>query len=115
MDDRPSLAAVNGTTPTIQTAGARWSPIPPKPVRKAAYQRLKEARRPVGTLAVPAIATAGSLYYTGVIAHTDGPMTLGLTALVVFYDSVIAVCRSLHRSSTTARADTRRAPADKAS
>jgi hypothetical protein len=115
MDDRPALTAVNGTTPTIHTACARWSPIPPKPVRKAAYQRLKKARRPVGTLAVPAIATTGSLYYTGVIAHSDGAMTLGLTALVVFYDSVIAVCRSWHRSSATATTETSRAPAVKAS
>ncbi|MFJ1964044.1 hypothetical protein [Streptomyces massasporeus] len=115
MDERPALTAVNGTTPIIHTAGARWSPIPPKAVRKAAYQRLKKARRPVGTLAVPAIATAGSLYYTGVIPHTDGPMTLGLTALIVFYDSVIAISRSWHTSSTTATTDTSRAPVERAS
>ncbi|MFI8892533.1 hypothetical protein [Streptomyces paradoxus] len=106
MDDRPSLTPVNGLSPaTPAPAGPRWSPIPPKAVRKAAYQWVKGARRPAGTLAVPAIATAGSLYFTGVVPQADGPMTLGLTALVVFYDSVIAVCRTWSGSRTAATAE----------
>ncbi|KFF99130.1 hypothetical protein IQ62_20835 [Streptomyces scabiei] len=70
-------------------------------MRQAVYQWVKKARRPAGTLAIPAIATTGSLYYTGLTPHSDAPMTLGLTALVVFYDAVIAVCRTWRSVSPT--------------
>ncbi|MBO7935646.1 hypothetical protein [Streptomyces antibioticus] len=103
MTDRPPLAAVNGTPATPPAPAARWSPIPPKPVRQAVYKWIKDTRRPAGTLAVPAIASTGSLYFTGVIEHADTLMALGLTSLVVLYDSVIALCRtwrSVHTADT---------------
>ncbi|WAU82467.1 hypothetical protein O1Q96_23615 [Streptomyces sp. Qhu-G9] len=53
-------------------------------------------RKAVGTLALPAIATTSSLYFTHVLPHSDAPIALGLTGLVVLYDSVIAVCRTWH-------------------
>lgn len=94
MNDFRQLTALSGAPSPSETVAARWSPIPPRAVRQAVYQWVKEARRPAGTLAVPAMATVGSLYYSGVIPHGDAPMALGLTALTVFYDAVIVVCRT---------------------
>ncbi|MER6102166.1 hypothetical protein ABT115_07445 [Streptomyces sp. NPDC001832] len=46
-----------------------------------------------------------SLHYTGVRHHADTSMVLvlGLTALVFFYDSVIAVCQTWRTTNGTAR------------
>ncbi|MEU1516232.1 hypothetical protein ABZ490_29535 [Streptomyces sp. NPDC005811] len=107
MNDRPLLAAVNDPASTPDAAAAPWSLIPPKLVRQAFYQRVKEARRPAGTLALPAITATGTLYYTGAIQHADTPMALGLTALVVLYDSVIAVCRTWRTTDNAATAQGR--------
>ncbi|MFD6491609.1 hypothetical protein ACFV99_08255 [Streptomyces sp. NPDC059944] len=100
MKDQFTL--INGasadTTDAADTTqqGARWrfSVVPPKDIRTEMYRKLKAVRRPSGTLALPAIATTAGLHFTHVLHHGDDFMALGLTALVVGYDAVIAVCRT---------------------
>jgi len=82
--------------------GWRFSVIPPKDVWAQWYTSLKAARRPAGTLAIPAIATAATLHFTHVIQDSDTLMTLGLTALTVGYDAVIAICRTWHKTALAA-------------
>ncbi|MGC4986604.1 hypothetical protein ACLQ18_39435 [Streptomyces sp. DT193] len=72
----------------------RFSVIPPKPVRQQIYGKIKNGHRPAGSLALTAITTTGTLYFTHVLPHSDTVMAFGLTTLVVAYDSVIAVCRT---------------------
>ncbi|MFE4824784.1 hypothetical protein ACFRFU_52350 [Streptomyces sp. NPDC056704] len=79
-----------------------WTLIPPKAVRQQLYKKIKGVRRPAGTLALPAIGTTATAYFTHTLPHSDTVMALGLTSLVVFYDSVTAVCRTWHKTSTTA-------------
>ncbi|MFE9684037.1 hypothetical protein ACFYXC_29395 [Streptomyces sp. NPDC002701] len=79
-----------------------WSLIPPRAVRRRLYRTIRTIRRPAGTLALPAVATTGTLYFTHVLPHGDAPFALGLTALVVLYDSVVTVCRTWQRTSTAA-------------
>lgn len=71
-----------------------WTLFPPKAVRRRCFARVRSLRRPVGTLAVPAIAGTGAAYFTGVLSHADTPVALGLAALAVFHDAVTAVCRT---------------------
>ncbi|MER8226361.1 hypothetical protein ABTZ58_38890 [Streptomyces sp. NPDC094143] len=78
--------------------GWRFSVIPPKDVWARWYTNIKAARRPADTLAIPAIATA-TLHFTHVIQDGDSLMALGLTALTVGYDAVIAICRTWHKTS----------------
>jgi hypothetical protein len=79
--------------------GWRFSVIPPKAVWARWYTNIKTARRPAGTLAVPAIATTATLHFTHVIQDSDSLMALGLTALAVGYDAVIAICRTWHKTA----------------
>lgn len=79
--------------------GWRFSVIPPKEVWSRWYIKIKAARRPVGTLAIPAIATTATLHFTHVIQDSDSLMAFGLTALTVGYDAVIAVCRTRHKTA----------------
>ncbi|WP_371572612.1 hypothetical protein [Streptomyces sp. NBC_01314] len=79
--------------------GWRFSVIPPKDVRACWYTNIKAIRRPAGTLAVPAIAATATLHFTHVLHDSDTVMALGLTALTVGYDAVIAVCRTWHKTS----------------
>ncbi|MEU3794734.1 hypothetical protein AB0F07_33920 [Streptomyces fructofermentans] len=81
-----------------------WSFVPPRAVRRRFYGRIANLRRPPGTLALPAVAATATLYFTDVLPHADAPMALGLTGLVVLYDSVIAVCRTWHATGATAAA-----------
>lgn len=62
--------------------------------------RLVDQRRPAGTLALPAIATTGTLHFTHALHDSDTVMALGLTTLTVVYDAVIAICRTWHKTSS---------------
>ncbi|MEU0037865.1 hypothetical protein [Streptomyces sp. NPDC006333] len=90
--------------------GPAWSLIPPRAVRQLLYKRLKNVRRPGGTLALPAITTTSTLYFTHVMPHSDAPVALGLTALVVLYDSVVTVCRTWYRTRATTSAERKVTP-----
>lgn len=79
--------------------GWRFSVIPPKDVWARWYTNIKTARRPAGTLAIPAIATTATLHFAHVIQDSDTLMMLGLTTLTVGYDAVIAICRTWHKTA----------------
>ncbi|MFG3091095.1 hypothetical protein ACGGAI_26075 [Streptomyces antibioticus] len=76
------------------TTGWRFSVVPPKDVWTTWFRTAKAVRRPAGSLALPAIATTATLHFTHTLHQDDTLMTLGLTALTVGYDAVIAVCRT---------------------
>ncbi|WP_326723234.1 MULTISPECIES: hypothetical protein [unclassified Streptomyces] len=97
------LTLINGTEANTTEQGTKWrfSVIPPKDVRTEVYRKLKAVRRPSGTLALPAIAATGSLHFTHVLHDSDSLMALGLTALLVGYDAVIAVCRTWIKTSNS--------------
>ncbi|MER5405685.1 hypothetical protein [Streptomyces sp. NPDC002769] len=90
--------------------GPAWSLIPPRAVRQLLYKRLKNVRRPAGTLALPAITTTSTLYFTHVMPHSDAPVALGLTGLVVLYDSVVTVCRTWHKTRATTSTEQKLTP-----
>lgn len=103
-----------GDAPQI-SPGWRFSVIPPKDVRARWYSSIRAIRRPAGTLAVPAIATTGVLHFTGVLRDGDTVMALGLTALTVGYDAVIAICRTWQKTTLApACRQPRNAPARRA-
>ncbi|MFD3566008.1 hypothetical protein [Streptomyces sp. NPDC058667] len=81
--------------------GPPASVIPPKDVWSRWYIKIKAARRPVGTLAIPTIATTATLHFTHVFQDGDSLMALGLTALAVVYDAVITICRTWHKTAFT--------------
>ncbi|MGW0801241.1 hypothetical protein [Streptomyces sp. NPDC002692] len=84
----------------------KWLQIlPPKEVRVRWKNNLQAFQRPLGTLAVPAIATTAGLEFTHHLHHGDTVMALGLTALAVGYDAVIAVCRTWIKISRPEAAD----------
>ncbi|MGW7260504.1 hypothetical protein [Streptomyces sp. NPDC054834] len=99
--------AVNGNAPQSNN----WfKVIPPRDVRDRWLAKLKNTRRPAGSLALPAIATTSSLYFSHNLPHSDTAMALGLTTLVVGYDAVIAICctwiKVASSTPTAQRADT---------
>ncbi|MGC3000623.1 hypothetical protein ACPF8X_20255 [Streptomyces sp. G35A] len=104
MDNRLTLMPDSSPGGEQQTStGWRFSVIPPKDVRATWYRAVKTIRRPPGTLALPAIAATATLHFTHVLHDGDTVMALGLTTLTVAYDAVIAICRTLHRTSSPGR------------
>ncbi|MEU1536300.1 hypothetical protein [Streptomyces fagopyri] len=104
------LALVTQVATAAITAGDsgkadKWQAFPPKEVRVRWMNNLKAIRRPSGSLALPAIATTAGLEFTHTLHHGDTVTDLGLTALVVGYDDVIAVCRTWIKISSPAAAD----------
>ncbi|MFH8284033.1 hypothetical protein [Streptomyces antibioticus] len=79
--------------------GWRFSVVPPKDVWTTWYRTAKTVRRPAGSLALPAIATTATLHFTHTLHRGDSLMALGLTALTVGYDAVIAVCRTRRKTA----------------
>lgn len=63
------------------------------------YHRAKTIRRPAGSLALPAIATTATLYFTHTLHYNDSLMALALTTLTVTYDAVITVCRTWQKTT----------------
>ncbi|MEU8851939.1 hypothetical protein AB0C70_38235 [Streptomyces sp. NPDC048564] len=90
--------ASDSDEPTTISSGWRFSVIPPKDVRARWYKKIKTFRRPAGTLALPAIAATGTLHFTHTLHDSDTVMALGLTTLIVFYDGVIAICRTWQKT-----------------
>lgn len=86
--------------PPQTSPGWRFSVIPPKDIWARWYTSIKTIRRPAGTLALPAIATTATLHFTHVLHDSDTVMALGLTALTVGYDAVIALCRTWHKTTS---------------
>ncbi|MFE6946122.1 hypothetical protein [Streptomyces chartreusis] len=104
MDNRLTLIPdATGDEPQTTSAGWRFSVIPPKDVRTRWYRKTKTFRRPAGTLALPAIATTATLYITHGLHDSDTVMALGLTTLTVFYDAVIAICRTWQKTTAQAQ------------
>lgn len=101
MDNRLTLipGTSDGDEPTPASSGWRFSVIPPKDVRARWYRKVKTFRRPAGTLALPALAATGTLHFTHTLHDSDTVMALGLTTLIVFYDGVIAICRTWHKTT----------------
>ncbi|MGV9420001.1 hypothetical protein ACWDO6_21180 [Streptomyces sp. NPDC003674] len=98
-NDNPfSLVSVNGNA----AQSNHWFKIiPPKDVRDRWLAKLKNTRRPSGSLALPAITTTSSLYFSHTLPHSDTTMALGLTTLIVGYDAVITVCRTWIKISSS--------------
>jgi hypothetical protein len=84
-------------------AGWHFSVIPPKDVWVRWYGRAKNLRRPTGSLALPAIATTGTLHFTHVLHHDDTLMALALTTLTVGYEAVITICRTWQKTTASAQ------------
>lgn len=98
MNDHLTLVTgIDGGDPP--NTGWRFSIIPPQDVRARWYRKIKTLRRPAGSLALPAIATTGTLHFTHVLHHSDTLMALALTALTVGYDAVIAICHTTTTST----------------
>ncbi|UUU25531.1 hypothetical protein [Streptomyces sp. DSM 40750] len=89
----PHLAAVGADVAPPQQAHD-WSPFPPAQVRSRWRARIAAVRRPVGSFALPAVAVTATTYFADLLPREDSAMAFGLTALVVVYDTVIAVCRT---------------------
>ncbi|MFF4787883.1 hypothetical protein ACFY3E_42030 [Streptomyces griseorubiginosus] len=87
-------------------AGWHFSIIPPKDVWVRWYRHAKTLRRPAGSLALPAIATTGTLHFTHVLHHSDTLMALALTTLTVGYDAVITICRTWQKTAAPAQHNT---------
>ncbi|MFJ3658408.1 hypothetical protein ACIPPR_34555 [Streptomyces nigra] len=101
MNDTP-LALVDNDTPHDPSSSSNWfKVIPPKHVRERWARKIKAMRRPIGSLALPAIATTATLHFTHTIQAGDSLMAFGLTSLIVGYDTTIAVCRAKHGPATT--------------
>lgn len=101
MDNLLTLISDTPDTEEQQTTtGWRFSVIPPKDVWARWFRQIKAFRRPAGSLALPAIATTGTLHFTHVLHDSDTVMALGLTTLTVVYDAVIAICRTWHKTSS---------------
>ncbi|MGW1627139.1 hypothetical protein [Streptomyces sp. NPDC002172] len=79
--------------------GWRFSIMPPKEVWARWYRYAKNLRRPTGSLALPAIATTGTLHFTHTLHHSDTAVALVLTTLTVSYDAVITICRTWQKTS----------------
>jgi hypothetical protein len=97
------LPETQGDAPQPGTPGWRFSVIPPRAVRARWYRRATGLRRPAGTLALPAIAITTALHFTRVLHDSDTAMALGLTALTVAYDAVIALCRTWRETAQDRR------------
>lgn len=95
MSDHLSLV----TDEAAPATGWRFSIIPPKDVWTTWYHRAKTIRRPAGSLALPAIATTATLYFTHTLHYNDSLMALALTTLTVTYDAVITVCRTWQKTT----------------
>ncbi|WP_200309118.1 hypothetical protein [Streptomyces adelaidensis] len=90
----PHLAAVGADMAGPARQEPDWSLFPPAQVRSRWRARIAAVRRPVGSLALPAVAATAGTYFADLLPREDTGMALGLTALVVVYDTVIAVCRA---------------------
>ena len=90
----PHLTAVGADAAAPVRQAHDWSPIPPAQVRSRWRARIVAMRRPAGSLALPAVAATATTYFADLLPREDTAMALGLTALVVVYDSVVAVCRT---------------------
>ncbi|RSO05761.1 hypothetical protein DMH26_07630 [Streptomyces sp. WAC 05379] len=107
MNDVP-LALVGSDGSGDPSSTSNWfKVIPPKHVRERWARKIKGLRRPIGSLALPAIATTAVLHFSNTIEAGDSLMAFGLTSLVVGYDTAIAVCRTTRASpaDTTAGED----------
>lgn len=80
--------------PGDENPGQAWSFIPPKEVRRRYLARIRAVRRPAGSLALPTIAGTTWAWSAGSLPHGDTTTALCLAGLVVFYDTVRAVCRT---------------------
>ncbi|MEV5910616.1 hypothetical protein ACWEGX_10210 [Streptomyces chartreusis] len=94
MNDVP-LALVGSDESGDPSSTSNWfKVIPPKHVRERWARKIKGLRRPIGSLALPAIATTAGLHFSNTLEAGDSLMAFGLTSLVVGYDTTIAVCRT---------------------
>ncbi|MFM9593147.1 hypothetical protein ACKI1J_33780 [Streptomyces scabiei] len=94
----PHLAAVGADAAAVSQQVHDWSLFPPPQVRSRWRARIAAVRRPVGSLALPAVAVTATTYFADLLPREDSAMAFGLTTLVVVYDTVIAVCRTWEKT-----------------
>ncbi|MEV0696017.1 hypothetical protein [Streptomyces sp. NPDC050388] len=112
MNDVP-LTLVGNDGSGDQPSNSNWfKVIPPKHVRDRWAHKIKALRRPIGSLALPAIAATATLHFTHTIEAGDSLMAFGLTSLIVGYDTTVAVCRTKRVTSLNAIAGVGQTPTD---
>ncbi|MGF0174536.1 hypothetical protein ACQF36_29765 [Streptomyces sp. Marseille-Q5077] len=112
MNDVPLTLVDSGENADPSSSSNWFKVIPPKHVRERWARKIKALHRPIGSLALPAIATTATLHFTNTIEAGDSLMAFGLTSLIVGYDTTIAVCRTKRVNPADAPASKNRTTTD---